>query len=126
MSDTSRVNKNNPIDFLDDMYDTMFNPQIQAKKMINTWVVDELYYPGFKKFLKLCPKPDVLVIFDEKKKITNFLKNSKKISFKKKTFLQNYKFLKENIKKSFRGTLIISSKDKKTLEILKHLNLEFT
>tara|TARA_E500000178_G_C17038979_1_gene765431 strand:+ start:28172 stop:28936 length:765 start_codon:yes stop_codon:yes gene_type:complete len=72
-----------------------------------------------KKFLKLCPKPDVLVIFDEKKKITNFLKNSKKISFKKKTFLQNYKFLKENIKKSFRGTLIISSKDKKTLEILK-------
>ena len=72
-----------------------------------------------KKFLKLCPKPDVLVIFDEKKKITNFLKNSKKISFKKRTFLQNYKFLKENIKKSFRGTLIISSKDKKTLEILK-------
>ena len=32
----------------------------------------------YKKFLKLCPKPDVLVIFDEKKNHCNF-KNSKKI-----------------------------------------------
>ncbi len=72
-----------------------------------------------KKFLKLCPKPDVLIIFNDKKKISNFLKNNKKISIKKKIFLQNYKFLKENIKKFFRGTLIISSQDKKTLEILK-------
>ena len=53
MSDTSRVDKNDPVNFLDDMYDTMFNPQIQAKKMIDIWVVNELHYSGFKKFLKL-------------------------------------------------------------------------
>ena len=32
MSDTSRIDKKDPINFLDDMYDSMFNPQIQAKK----------------------------------------------------------------------------------------------
>ena len=46
-----RLDKSNPAAFLNDMYDTMFNPQIQAVKSIDTWVVDELYYAGFKKFL---------------------------------------------------------------------------
>ena len=36
-----------------------------------------------KKFLKLCPKPDVLIIFDDKKKITKFLKKNKRIYIKK-------------------------------------------
>ena len=53
MSDTSRVDKNDPLNFLDNMYDTMFNPQIQSKKMINTWLVNELNYIGYKKFLNL-------------------------------------------------------------------------
>jgi hypothetical protein len=58
MSDTSRIDKSNPENFLDNMYDTMFNPQIQAVKSIDTWVVDELHYPGYKKFLPLFEKYD--------------------------------------------------------------------
>ena len=53
-----RLNKSDPGAFLNDMYDTMFNPQIQAVKAIDTWVVDELHYPGFKKFLPLFEKYD--------------------------------------------------------------------
>ena len=32
---------------------TMFEPSSQQLQAIDTWVVDDLYYPGYKKFLKL-------------------------------------------------------------------------
>lgn len=48
-----RIDKSTPDAFLDDTYDTVFGPQISALKALDTWVVDDLYYPGWKKFLKL-------------------------------------------------------------------------
>jgi len=48
-----RINKSTPDAFLTDTYDTMFAPQISAMKALDTWVVDDLYYPGWKKFLNL-------------------------------------------------------------------------
>lgn len=48
-----RISKISPDSFLDDTYETMMAPQVSAMKALDTWVVDDLYYPGWKKFLKL-------------------------------------------------------------------------
>ena len=32
---------------------TMVEPDVQKLQALDTWVVDDLYYPGYKKFLKL-------------------------------------------------------------------------
>lgn len=48
-----RISKISPDSFLDDTYETLMAPQISAMKALDTWVVDDLYYPGWKKFLKL-------------------------------------------------------------------------
>ena len=48
-----RISRSSPESFLNDTYETMMAPQISAMKALDTWVVDDLYYPGWKKFLKL-------------------------------------------------------------------------
>lgn len=48
-----RISRSSPDSFLDDTYETLMAPQISAMKALDTWVVDDLYYPGWKKFLKL-------------------------------------------------------------------------
>lgn len=48
-----RISKISPDSFLDDTYETIMAPQVSAMKALDTWVVDDLYYPGWKKFLKL-------------------------------------------------------------------------
>jgi len=35
------------------MWDTRFDPRIKAKKSALTWIVDELYFPDYEKFLQL-------------------------------------------------------------------------
>ena len=35
------------------MWDTRFDPRIKAKKSTLTWIVDELYFPDYEKFLQL-------------------------------------------------------------------------
>jgi hypothetical protein len=48
-----RISRSSPDSFLNDTYETLMAPQISAMKALDTWVVDDLYYPRWKKFLKL-------------------------------------------------------------------------
>lgn len=50
---TSRIDKENPENFLDQMYETSFGPQIRAAQTLTTWVIDGNVYPTYKKFEKI-------------------------------------------------------------------------
>ena len=50
---TSRIDKINPENFLDDMYDNSFRPQIDAAQALTTWAIDGNHYPTWQKFLKI-------------------------------------------------------------------------
>lgn len=49
----SRLDKSDPLNFLEGMYENSFSPQIRAAKSLTTWVVDGNRYPTYKKFEQL-------------------------------------------------------------------------
>ena len=49
----SRIDKSNPINFLQDMYEAQYGPRSRALQSTETWVVADLHYPEYKKFEKI-------------------------------------------------------------------------
>ena len=50
---TSRIDKNNPDNFLEQVYENSFAPQIAAAQSLTTWAIDGKVYPTYKKFEKI-------------------------------------------------------------------------
>lgn len=50
---TSRIDKNNPDIFLNQIYENRFAPQIRAAQTLTTWAIDGNAYPTYKKFEKI-------------------------------------------------------------------------